>query len=205
MKIRFIIGLFIALFAHSATLLADSPLTSTDIHLAYEKESIVKTAAGTNGILTPELAAYLADDDNPVDLKMAVINQLGWDINGKNNADIFSTYLAKEKKYKNQKAVLKKASGSVLISLAYLKAMDNYFEVEEAINIADKALKKSKRSYTIHLIGGLIKAQKAMSTSFCEAYQHVHEVRINSSLQPDLRENANKIIFDYMDLYDKGC
>lgn len=205
MKSTFIIAFFIALFFQSTHLLADSPLTSTPIHIAYEHETIVKTAADANGILTAELAAYLADDHNPVDLKVAVINQLGWDINGKNNADIFLAYLTKEKKFKNQKRVLKKASGSVLISLAYLKALDNYFEVDEAITIADKALKKSKKSYTIHLIAGLIKAQKAMSTSFCHAYRHTHEVLVETSLKKDLKEEANKIIFDYMDLYKEGC
>lgn len=202
---HFIIALFIALFANGSSLLADSPLTSTDIHRAYEQEAIVQSAALANGVLTDELASYLANDRNPVDLKIALINKLGWDFNGKNNADLFLNYLAKEKRFKNEKAVLKKASASVLISLAYLKALDNYFDVDDAIVIAERAVKKSKGSYTTHMITALIQAQKAMSDSFCEAYQLVHKVRTDSSLKADLKKEADDIIFDYMKLYNEGC
>ena len=41
-----------------------------------------------------------------------------------------------------------------------LKAMDNYFDVNDAIAYSDSALKKNPQSYTYNIITTMIKAQK---------------------------------------------
>jgi len=46
-----------------------------------------------------------------------------------------------------------------LLCLAYLKAMDNYFEVEEALVLAKKARSKKPGSCTFNIITALIEAQ----------------------------------------------
>ncbi len=66
-----------------------------------------------------------------------------------------------------------------LISYAYLKAMDNYFEVDEAISFAGKAKTKNPGSYTINMIVALLKAQKALNylDQWCKVYNLTKSVR----------------------------
>ena len=77
-----------------SSLLADSPLTSTHIHLGYKNEPIVIEALEQSD-LTENILMYLASPSNPIAIKMAVVNALGW----KNtDADVFFQYLQKGKK-----------------------------------------------------------------------------------------------------------
>ena len=100
---------------------------------------------------------------------------------------------------------LDQADGGILISMAYLKALDNYFEVDEAIILARRAKSKGDDSYTINIICALIEAQKALDSDWCEVYNLANNVRTNQSLNMDMKEDAIKIIFEYMDLYKDNC
>lgn len=201
-NIVFMAGLFIchiSLLSQSA--FADSPLTSTDFSVAYKDTKIVQLAGKSNGKLTNELIKYLINSKNPVDLKVALINKLSWDIDGKKNSRIFYDYLIEKKIIKK----LENASADIMISYAYLKAMDNYFETSEASFYAGKAKEKNYKSYTISIINGLIKAQSAMNNDFCATYRLVNDVREDKSLKKDMRDEAIAIIFEYMDLYADDC
>lgn len=189
----------------SITAFADSPLTSTDFSNAYSGEPIVIAASNTNGVLTNELMDYLTGKNNPVDLKMAVINKLGWNISGKNNSQIFMNYLMKKYRFNNAEKFPKKAKGDDLLAMAYLKALDDYFKVDAAVELAEKALKKNKKSRTYNLIAGLIKAQKAFDDNWCEVFQITDRVRKNEKLKNDIKPEAVKIIYDYMDIYGDDC
>ena len=185
----------------SQTLFADSPLTSTNFSEAYADSKIVELASTTEGILTIELMDYLNQSMHPIELKMAVINEIGWSFNGHNNAVLFIEYLQEKYGFKDKDEFLQQASADLLISMAYLKAMDNYFNVEEAVVYAKEAKSKNKESYTINIICALIEAQNAFDTDWSEVYNKTNEVRNNRSLNRDMKEDAVKIIFDYMDLY----
>ena len=91
MKNIFLGILAMLFFSYQAS--ADSPLTSTEFYKAYEKLPIIQLAGNSNGLLTKELMNYLVDKDNPTDVKIAIINRLGWDIKGKTNASILIQYL----------------------------------------------------------------------------------------------------------------
>ncbi|NNE65178.1 MAG: hypothetical protein HKN33_01315 [Pyrinomonadaceae bacterium] len=185
---------------------ADSPLTSTKFSDAYMDEPIVMTADKAKGVLNNELMAYLASEYNPVDVKMAVINRIGWKISGRTNAKLFMEYLKTNHGYKNETRFYKKGRADELLSMAYLKAMDNYFEVDDAIRYAERALKKNKsKSRTFMLVAGLIKAQKAMDGNWCEVYQITNRVRVNQMLMNDMRTKAVGIIYKYMDIYGDEC
>ncbi len=205
MKLKRILLSTCLLLIGSLTVFADSPLTSTDFADAYANEEIVIKASKTNGVLTNELMDYLTDQKNPLDVKMALINKLGWNINNKNNAEIFMNYLKLKYKYSDMEKFLKKGKKDDLLSMAYIKAMDNYFNVTEAVKIAEKALKKNKKSRTANLIAGLIKAQQAMDNNWCEVYKITNSVRENKKLKDDIRPEAVKIIYDYMDGYGDSC
>lgn len=200
MKTKLILVLITGLL-FSQTLFADSPLTSTNFSEAYADSKIVELASTTEGILTIELMDYLNQSMHPIELKMAVINEIGWSFNGHNNADLFIEYLQEKYGFKDKDEFLQQASADLLISMAYLKAMDNYFNVAEAVVYAKEAKSKNKESYTINIICALIEAQNAFDTDWSEVYNKTNEVRNNRSLNRDMKEDAVKIIFDYMDLY----
>ncbi|TLP81337.1 hypothetical protein [Maribacter sp. ACAM166] len=189
----------------SQNLFADSPLTSTDISKAYEDLEIVQLASKADGKLTIELMYYLNESKNPIEFKIAVIHRLGWNIDGKSNATVFFQYLKEKNNVKDIDKFLNQASGDLLICIAYLKALDNYFDLEEAIIYAKKAKLKNTKSFTISIISALIEAQKAMDSDWCKVYNLTNNVRINDSLNRDMKIQASKIIFEYMDLYKDDC
>ena len=194
-------ALLISAVVLSQNLFADSPLTSTPISEAYKDSKIVQLASTTEGRLTIELMNYLNESMHPVELKIAVINQLGWGFNGFNNAYYFYEYLQEKYNFKDTDEFLNQASADLLISLAYLQAMENYFNVDEPIIYALKSRSKNNESYTINIICALIEAQKAMDSDWSEVYNLTNNVRLNRSLNRDMKEEAVKIIFEYMDLY----
>lgn len=58
---------------------ADSPLTSTDFYRAYLDVPIVKKAADNPKQLTEDEMEFLFDDENPLDVRLAIINAIGFD------------------------------------------------------------------------------------------------------------------------------
>lgn len=203
MRLSFLLILFV--FGAATVSRADSPLTSTDFSSAYEDEAIVAKATQANGTLTEELMVYLAADANPIDVKMAVISRLSWSIDGKQNAVSYWNYLTKTRKYASEKAFLKKGKAHELLCMAYLKALDNYFDVTQAVEYAKLAEKKEPKSYTFQLIAALIRAQKAFDDNWCEVYRLTDSVRSNTALKMDMKPEASQLIFDYMDIYREYC
>jgi hypothetical protein len=200
MKTNFIVVLIIGLLS-SQSLFADSPLTSTNFSKAYKDSEIIQLASKTEGKLTIELMDYLSNNKNPIELKIALINVLGWSFDGQNNSTMFYNYLKEKSKLED----INEANADLLICYAYLKALDNYFDVEDAIIYAKKAKSKNKNSYTINIICALIEAQKAMDSDRCEVYNLTNNVRINNTLNQDMKEDSMSIIFDYMDIYKDNC
>ena len=205
MKLKKILLTTIALIIFSSAVFADSPLTSTDFSKAYSQEPIVVAASKTEGYLTNQLMDYLTDENHSIALKMAVINELGWKFKGKDNTQTFTKYLKKKYGYADEKEFLEKGKGDDLLLMAYMKGLDDYFNVENALVYAEKALSMNQKSRTYNLIAGLIKAQKAMDKSWCEVYQITDHIRKNDKLNDDLKPEAVKIIYDYMDIYGEYC
>ena len=205
MKAKSGLLMLIAIISTTFIVFADSPLTSTTFSSAYQNEEIVIKASKTNGLLTKELMKYLLKKNNPIVVKMALINELSWDIDGKSNTVIFMNYLKKKKIYKNEGDFLEDATGDIILCLAYLKALDDYNQVNDALAYAEHALKKNRKSYTYNIITALIKAQKAFDTDWCEVFILTDNVRKDNSLTIDMNNNAISIIFDYMDLYEGDC
>ena len=189
----------------SSICFADSPLTSTGFSKAYLNEPILVKASKSKGILSKELMFYLTDESNPVDIKVALINKLGWSLKGKNNATIFLKYLIQEQNYKNKEEFFDNGKGDHLLCFSYLKALDDYNDVTDAIRYSGYASSKNPKSYTYQMISALIYAQKVIYSDRCQVYKLTDEVRRNNSLIRDMKEEAISIIFDYMDLYKHNC
>ncbi|MGB5964153.1 MAG: hypothetical protein WBG65_01335 [Sulfurimonadaceae bacterium] len=189
-------------------LFADSPLTSIEFSKAYNNTNIVIEASLSNGVLTERLMSYLVNPAKPIDLKMAVINELGWEDTTKNNTDLFFAFLQKKYGYQSKKAFLEKGKSQELLSMAYIMAMGNYFDVDEAIAYAYNAKQKKPDSFTYNLILALIQAQTAIDKeeTWCYVYTVSNDVRDSfTSSSRDMKEEAIEIIFEYMNLYKEYC
>ena len=180
---------------------ADSPLTSTSFYEAYLDYEIVKKA-NESGVMEEEFANYLHSKDNPIDVKAALINALGWDIDGKYNAEIYCSIVF----YKNVKEIKNtNLTGDELFCIGYMQVLDDYFNPEKGILFLNKAVKKLKRSYTVAMINALAESQKAMDSDWCEVWKLIENVITNEKLKQDMRGGAAEIIFDYMRGYEDYC
>lgn len=184
---------------------ADSPLTSTDLYLAYQDKPIIVKALGKHGKLTIDLMVFLLSETNPIDEKIAVINALGWSIDGKSNSEKFVKYLKKVKGYSSEAYLFDNGNSDELLCLGYLKAMDNYFEVNDAIRFSEQALKLNPTSFTYAIIHALIKAQNELDNDWCQAFKTTDAVRNDISLLLDMEYSAYTLIFDYMENYRDTC
>lgn len=180
---------------------ADSPLTSTPFHEKYNDIDIVLTAEQT-GIMNQEFADYLHDGSNPADIKAALINALGWSTDGKSNAEIYNTLIHKRQINGDDISDL---NSNELFVIGYLTAMDDYFNAAKSLPFLKQARRMKPDSYTYCIIEALAKAQAAMEKDFCKAWKYTSKVFSNKNLKQDMREDAGKIIYDYMIIYKEYC
>ena len=199
-KLILIVTIFICHLPMTAE--ADSPLTSTDFHAAYAEESFMQLAMDANGKVNRQISAYLADDNHPIDHKMALINRLGWSTKVQKNARIFLRHLKELKGIDNEKMLTESDSPDLLISYAYLLSMDNYFDVTRAEGFARQAGGLRSGSFTVRMIAGLIAAQNAMQTDWGQVYEICDLVRQDKTLVADMKPEAVEIIFGYIDDYE---
>ena len=191
---------------------ADSPITSTDFHTAYLDLALVEKA-DANGVIDGEIAAYLCDSAHPIDIKAAILNALGWKFEGKNNAELFSWYLAAKYGMRAAALNLDVLNDGELFSLAYLTALDDYFHPEKAVPLIDSAERrfalhaktKPRGSFTVSLIRALIHAQAAFDSDWCALWRLTEDAVDKSPLKRDMRPEAVTIITEYMSLYRNDC
>lgn len=200
-KLSFILFL---LLLFSNLVYADSPITSTDFYKAYLNVDIVKKAIKEK-VMNQEFAVYLDNPKIPLDMRIAVINALSWDFNGKKNAKLFFSYLALKNGKIDRDLSLDDLTGDELLCYGYLTVMDDYFHPEKAIPILEKAQSKINNSFTVEIILTLTKTQQIMDKNWCEVWLETEKVLNNKKLKKDMRHKAKKIIVNYMKLYEKDC
>ena len=188
----------------------DSPLTYTEFHKAYIDEPIVQKAASSKGKISNEMMSYLVSDTNPLDVKLAIINAIGWSNNGPKKSDAFLNFVVKTKKYTagingNRLAFKWNATADELICFSYIRAMEDYFDVIYANEIAQLALQKNPNSLAVHLISGLIKAQGFLLNEWCYAATQFNSIEQNTLLTKDLRKEGEFIICEYMQSIGANC
>ena len=197
--------IIVSCLALSTAARADSPITSTPFSGAYTDLEIVQQAAAA-GVINGDIAAYLAAPGNPVDVKAAVVNALSWKFEGKNNAELFTWYLALKYHTPLEKLNYEVLNPGELFSLGYMMVMDDYFNPGKAVPILEASAKADKtRSFTIAMILALTRAQTAMETDFCEVWQLTEDVLDDKSLKRDMKPEALDIILEYMNSYVDYC
>lgn len=185
---------------------ADSPITSTQFHKAYRDIELVQEAK-LSGTLNKRIFDYLSSPTNPIDVKAAIINALGWKLEGKNNAGLFLQFLSEKYRMilepRNINTDILHADE--VFCIGYLEAMDDYFHPEKSIQLLETAKKRRGDSFTVSIVLALVRAQEAMGSNWCTVWELTESVLSDKSLKQDLREEAKKIIIDYMILYRDEC
>lgn len=185
---------------------ADSPLTSSDFAESYKDQPMVQMALklsdDSDASIPVSMLNYLADKKSPVDVRLAVINAIGWNFNGKTAGQQLYEYLSTRYKAKTVDKLAKKLDAGTLAVYAYALAMSNYFEVEEAQDLAHKAVKKDKsKSFSVAFIASLIDAQVHLDGDWGMVYKVVNDVLHNGSLHLDMRQEAIDSVMEYIGLY----
>lgn len=179
---------------------ADSPLTSTPFCDAYIDDYEMVARASESGTMTEEIAEYLASEDTPLDVKAAVINALGWDIDGKTSAE---EYCALE--YPDADGIPDPSdlSGEEALVIGYLQALDDYFHPENALPMLIRARRELPGSLTAAILHSLCEAQRLFpdGDNWSQLWDVTAEVLYDQDLNGDMRVGAVRIIENYMVLY----
>lgn len=214
----------------SASLHADSPLTSTYFADAYADVPAVKRiidwrdVAWRNPVPRPEFDkeawAFFDDTSIPCDYKIAYLNALGWG----DSTITDEVLLHFEKKYKQPRAfwddvlstgyvrtefsygVLSKMHYHDLTVLAYAQAMGDYFNPARGVECGTIAGELAPGSETVMYVNGLIIAQVMLDVNWCNVYLVMKEVRDDYEYNADrLRPEAVASIFEYVGMYEQAC
>lgn len=223
---KILFGLFLI---NSVCTFADSPITSTPFYKAFNEIPEINQAEKI-GKLNYELASYLSNKNNSIDKKLALVNALGWHVDGKNNRKLFELFL--KNKYSLDILDYSKISNDEHLIIGYLAIMDNYFKTVEPLKIINEALEKNPNSYSYNIIYGLVLSQLSLdfgirgveeeekfvitdkylknlfdlkSTGWCNIYIISANIEKNKNLTQDFRESAKKIIYNYTGRYKELC
>ena len=183
----------------SPSAFSDSPLTSTSFYEAYLNEPMVQYAIETKQF-DEKIIEFLLNDKSLVDVKAAVINALGW-----SHIDDRAMVFKQRLQVKYGDIPLESYSAADLMCLAYIRCMDNYFELGEGVNWIETALNKNPESLTIQMISALINGQVAMDNNWCEVWKTC-SLALNMPRQyNDFKTAAVQNIVDYMIIYKPYC
>ena len=182
---------------------ADSPLTSTHFADAYSDHPMVQMACEEMQYdISTTLLNFLANKNEPVDVRLAVVNKIGWNFDGTTVGAQLGEYLMGRYGAKNEAKLVKKLDAGTLAVYAYAKARSNYFDVKAACELGHQAVKKNKnKSFSVAMISALIDAQVYLDSDWGMIYKVVADVLHDGSLHLDMRQEAIDNIMDYINLY----
>ncbi len=181
---------------------ADSPLTSTSWWDYYSSKAIMQEASELG--CTKKVMQCICNPDSPIDLRLALVNCIGWNFEGQSNYSLCIDYYQTENKLTFDE-LKDHMSPETFCVFAYMLAMDDYFDVKDALEMAEYAYLNKPKSRAIGMIYGLIAAQNAMSDNWCDVYNYVARFANDKTLLPDMSDYAVKQIMSYIDLYKEYC
>lgn len=205
---------FVLVMMISATQIcfADSPLTSTEFYKAYLDVPIVKAAADNPKKLSEEAKTYLFDEGNPLDVKIALINAVGWDEKGLPTYSDYIQYclnnFPKEKYGIGENEIVRiedvynNASCEQMAVLVYLFAMSDYSNTQAMYKFMEQAMVTplmNKQSFMLPM--GLIIAQTALVLNDWGNIYPAMNYYINSPEIKDMRPKAIELVMEYINEY----
>lgn len=196
---------------------ADSPLTSTDLASAYADIPQVR-AAQRQRSLDPYLLAFLVGD-RPLDEKAAVINAIGWQLEGTHHSKQFLQALAQREGKPLPEMGLKDLSPEDQFVLGYLLALDDYQKLSPLnlaiptdlagitpIQLLSRAAYALPDNFTVQFVRSIVAAQYWFDQSWCAVYlEAIAVLRQFPPAQRNLRPQAVDNVMNYLDLYQDTC
>lgn len=204
------------LLVFSARSRADSPLTSTDIASAYPDVPAVVEALQTQR-MAGEVLSFLVSNA-PTGEKAAVVNALGWKLEGRQNGLSFARALAQARQSTLESLGVLDISPADRMVLGYLLALDDYFKLKPLKKgarglmgttpeeLLDSAARELPDDFCVAMVRALVRAQKAMDKDWCQVYRE--SAAVLERFVPErrnLRPAAVASIERYMGLYEKDC
>lgn len=208
------------------TSLADSPLTSTFFAMAYNDVPTIGTimqkrmSEGVYNVsLTPEYLAFLDNATIPLDQKIALINGLGWGETGNTEVyiqhlmdkyalthDVFDSLMVfRDNEVEDLWPAATVIDNHDLLSLAYMHALGDYFDVAQQANIAYYVYAQIQDSQAAACVSGLLVSQIMLDLNWCAVYLALEETRTGTYSKDLLRPAALSAIYEYIDLYAASC
>ena len=191
---------------------ADSALTSTEFYKAYLDMPIVKAAAERPHHLSEAAKAYLFDEANPLDVKLALINAVGWEIEGLTAYKDYLNYCIQHfpkrqygiapGKRVTQQDVFKHASPEQKAVLVYLSAMNYYSDTASVYGLMEEAMQTpltNKQSFMLPM--GLVVAHTASAMNDLGNIYPALNYYVNSPENKDMRPKAIEIVMAYANRY----
>ena len=199
---RIILLLSVIMFA-AAGCYADCILNSTEFYRAYLDVPLVNSAHQNKNNFTAEHKAYLMNENNPMDIRMAIVNAFDWDHEGDYYRQ-FMDYLKEKTNSRSDEEVIQNASAERLVTLAYLKAMQE-LDVEEDEDIPallDMALQKPHDLTVSYLLPHIIIMTQILDfDGQRDKIFPMVERGILSNPNQDMRPEAIDYYMDYMNYY----
>ncbi len=191
---------------------ADSALTSTEFYKAYLDMPIVKAAADRPHHLSEAAKAYLFNEANPLDVKLALINAVGANPDGLATYGEYIEYCIQhfpKKKYgiaPNKRVTIqdiyKNASCEQMATLVYLYAMNYYSDTESVYGLMENAMQTpltNKQSFMLPM--GLVVAHTASAMNDLGNIYPAINYYVNSPEIKDMRPKAIEIVMAYANRY----
>lgn len=198
---------------------ADSPLTSTDLSRGYLNVSEVGIARQNQRVEGPVLTFLLGPAS--LDKKAAVVNALGWTLEGENpNSRLFLEGLAKSKRLTVEQLRPGDLSTSDRFVFGYLRAMGDYLNLSSPegppdaftdeygtpLQMLSQAANEKPGDFTIQFVRSLVQSQMNFSRSWCAIYVDTQNV-LNRF--PRIRRNMNaesvRAAVSYLEGYGLYC
>jgi hypothetical protein len=200
---KHLVTLILALAA--TTMWADSPLTSTQFWQIYNFPCDTLTFPIYQHFdkygWSPEVKDDLCSPEISIEQRLCLVNLVGWNFNGQDHFEELVTYYMGKNNYKDRKLAFREMDGLMLSVFAYVKAMDDYFDVTEARKLSKEAVERAPNSRAVAMIDALIAAQIAMDSNWGKVYRVCQQVVDNKSLDKDFSDAAIYGIMEYINLY----
>ncbi|MBP5418652.1 MAG: hypothetical protein J6Y72_02410 [Bacteroidales bacterium] len=167
---------------------------------------MVQMALEMSGEIDPNIPIsmldFLADKTAPIDVRLAIINGLGWNFYNTTTGSKLYEHLIKSYKVQSSEELIEKLDAGTLAVYAYAVAMSNYFEVTEAMKLARRAAEKNNdNSFSVKFVASLIAAQIWLDLDWSMISKGVNNSLNDSTLQRDMRQEAIDRVMRYINLY----
>ena len=180
---------------------ADSPLTSSKFYQHYIGNPLVYEASETHD-LSWDMAEYILDANNPIAIKVAIINALSWGDKAEGNYSGLVSIAMDVKQPPSASKLFNILDGKTLICFAYLKALSDYFDVKGAVKMAKMAQKKDKDSYCVNFIAALIQSQDNFNANkWAMVYTVLDKVNNTTWRYDYLSDESAESVMEYINLY----